>query len=69
MLEAARRICGEGGQVTLSQILSDPEVARTTVIPARVIGVMQGLEDHGLVRMTVRHPVATWAMTTAGGQP
>jgi hypothetical protein len=61
VLEAARRIAGEGdGYVTLPGILADPQVAKNIVTPVRVVGIMNDLENHSLVR---RAGGTTWAVT------
>jgi DNA-binding transcriptional LysR family regulator len=60
VLEAARRIAREGnGYAALPGILADPQVAKNIIAPVRVVGIMNELENHGLVR---RAGGTTWAV-------
>jgi hypothetical protein len=65
VLNAARRIAGEGGYVTLPQLQADPEVDGASGLrtAARVVTVMNDLENHGHVRTVASNPVHKWALT------
>jgi len=65
MLEAARRLADERGQVTLAALQADAQVQSFVMSAPRVTDIMRTLEDQQLVRLVCRHPEPKWQMREA----
>jgi hypothetical protein len=60
LMEAVRRIAGEGQYVTLPQVQAEAGAHAAIRSPQRVMSLMEDLEGRQLVRLIARHPVPKW---------